>query len=378
MRRGGCFADRRAAVGAGVLAPAVLAALLAPLLAGDPIAQRDVVATRFLPPFATDPCGAFHLLGTDRFGRDVWARLIYGARVSLGVGSLAVLLSVVIGVAVGAAAGFWRGWVGVGLLGLTDFALALPRVVLLLLLASLWQPSAGLVILVLGLTGWMTDRATGACARCARCRCGRSWRAPSGWASPGPRILLRHILPNALTPVIVAAALGLGNAILLEAGLSFLGLGVQPPTPSWGNLIASGQRHADQRALGGRRAGGGAGARRGGGDTAGRRGAGSAARCRVRGRGREAGAARGRDEECVRAWRPRRAGSGGQVSALPARPCRCPLPPPAACPPTACPPARPTLVDPPLTMRSSRSSPARRRSRDRARCACCGRPGEPR
>ena len=157
------FADRRAAAGAAVLALAVLAALLAPLLAGDPIAQREIVATRFLPPFATDPFGAFHLLGTDRFGRDVWARLIYGARVSLGVGMLAVLLSVVIGVAVGAVAGFWRGWVGVGLLGLTDFALALPRVVLLLLLASLWQPSAGLVILVLGLTGWMTDRATGPC-----------------------------------------------------------------------------------------------------------------------------------------------------------------------------------------------------------------------
>jgi peptide/nickel transport system permease protein len=234
------FRDRRAAVGAGVLALAVAAALLAPLLAGDPIAQREIVATRFLPPFSTDPLGSFHLLGTDRFGRDVWARLVYGARVSLGVGTLAVLLSVVIGVAVGAAAGFWRGWVGVALLGLTDFALALPRVVLLLLLASLWQPSAGLVILVLGLTGWMTI------ARLVyaevRALAGRPFvESAVGLGVPGTRILLRHILPNALTPVIVAAALGLGNAILLEAGLSFLGLGVQPPTPSWGNLIASGR-----------------------------------------------------------------------------------------------------------------------------------------
>jgi peptide/nickel transport system permease protein len=234
------FRDRRAAVGAGVLALAVAAALLAPLLAGDPIAQREIVATRFLPPFSTDPLGSFHLLGTDRFGRDVWARLVYGARVSLGVGTLAVLLSVVIGVAVGAAAGFWRGWVGVALLGLTDFALALPRVVLLLLLASLWQPSAGLVILVLGFTGWMTI------ARLVyaevRALAGRPFvESAVGLGVPGTRILLRHILPNALTPVIVAAALGLGNAILLEAGLSFLGLGVQPPTPSWGNLIASGR-----------------------------------------------------------------------------------------------------------------------------------------
>jgi len=234
------FRDRRAVAGAGILALAVLAALLAPLLAGDPIAQRDIVATRFLPPLATDPLGAFHLLGTDRFGRDVLARLVYGARVSLGVGTLAVVLSVIVGVAVGAAAGFWRGWIGVTLLGVTDFALALPRVVLLLLLASLWQPSAGLVILVLGLTGWMTI------ARLVyaevRGLAGRPFvESAVGLGAPGLRILTRHIMPNALTPVIVAAALGLGNAILLEAGLSFLGLGVQPPTPSWGNLIASGR-----------------------------------------------------------------------------------------------------------------------------------------
>jgi len=234
------FRDRRAVAGAGILALAVLAALLAPLLAGDPIAQRDIVATRFLPPLATDPLGAFHLLGTDRFGRDVWARLVYGARVSLVVGTLAVVLSVIVGLAVGAAAGFWRGWVRVTLLGFTDFALALPRVVLLLLLASLWQPSAGLVILVLGLTGWMTI------ARLVyaevRGLAGRPFvESAVALGVPGVQILTRHIMPNALTPVIVAAALGLGNAILLEAGLSFLGLGVQPPTPSWGNLIASGR-----------------------------------------------------------------------------------------------------------------------------------------
>jgi len=232
--------DGRALAGAGMLTLAVLAAVLAPLLAGDPIAQGDIVATRFLPPLTTDPHGGFHLLGTDRFGRDVWARLVYGARISLGVGALATGISVVVGMAVGAAAGYWRGWLGAALLGLTDFALALPRVVLLLLLASLWQPSAGLVIVVLGLTGWMTI------ARLVhaevRALAGRPFvESAAGLGARDLRILLRHILPNALTPVIVAAALGLGNAILLEAGLSFLGLGVQPPTPSWGNLIASGR-----------------------------------------------------------------------------------------------------------------------------------------
>jgi peptide/nickel transport system permease protein len=139
-----------------VLATAVLVAVLAPLLAADPSVQRDIVATRFLAPFSSDLHGSFHLLGTDRFGRDVWARLAFGARVSLGVGLVAVALSVAIGVAVGAAAGFWPRRLGVVLLALTDFALALPRVVLLLLLASLWQPSATLVIVVLGVTGWMT------------------------------------------------------------------------------------------------------------------------------------------------------------------------------------------------------------------------------
>jgi peptide/nickel transport system permease protein len=232
--------DPRARFGLAVLVLAILAAVMAPLLAVDPLLQRDIVATRFLPPLSTDLHGGFHVLGTDRFGRDVWARLVFGARVSLGVGLLAVLLSVIIGMAVGAAAGFWQGRTGLVLLGLTDFALALPRVVLLLLLASLWQPSAALVIVVLGLTGWMTiARLVHGEVRALAAR--PFVESAVALGVRGPRVLIRHILPNALTPVIVAAALGVGNAIMLEAGLSFLGLGVQPPTPSWGNLIASGR-----------------------------------------------------------------------------------------------------------------------------------------
>ena len=232
--------DGRAQFGLVVILLAIVVALAAPLLAGDPVVQRDIVATRFLPPLSTDVHGAFHALGTDRFGRDVWARLAYGARISLGVGVLAVLLSVSIGVLIGAASGFWPGAVGTLLLGLTDFALALPRVVLLLLLASLWQPSAALVVAVLGVTGWMTvARLVHGEVRALSAR--PLVESAVALGVGGPRVLMRHILPNAMTPVIVTAALGVGNAIMLEAGLSFLGLGVQPPTPSWGNLIASGR-----------------------------------------------------------------------------------------------------------------------------------------
>ena len=233
--------DRRGAFGALVLLVVLLCAAAAPLVtSGDPNTERDIVATRFLPPLSTDAHGGFHLIGTDRFGRDVWTRLVYGARISMGVGVLAVLVSLVVGVIVGGVAGYWRGPLSVTLLGLTDFALALPRVVLLLLLAALWRPSTALVIVVLGLTGWMSI------ARLVHGEVRALAARPfvEGAVAVGARrlrVLARHILPNALTPVIVAAALGVGNAIMLEAGLSYLGLGVQPPTPSWGNMIASGR-----------------------------------------------------------------------------------------------------------------------------------------
>jgi len=233
--------DRRAGFGATVLMIMALAAAAAPLVSGgNPAEQHDIVATRFLPPLATDHAGAFHPLGTDRFGRDLWTRLVYGARVSLTVGGLAVLLSVAIGVLVGGVAGYRSGPVSTLLLAVTDFALAVPRVVLLLLLAALTQPSAALVIVVLGLTGWMSvARLVHGEVRSLAARPFVEGAVALGLARG--RVLIRHILPNALTPVIVSAALGLGNAIMLEAGLSFLGLGVQPPTPSWGNMIASGR-----------------------------------------------------------------------------------------------------------------------------------------
>lgn len=237
----GLWRDRRARVGAMLLAVAIATALAAPLVtAGDTSVPQDVVATRFLGPLSHDVHGAFHLLGTDRIGRDVWTRLVYGGRISLAVGFLSVTLSVIVGMLVGGLAGWWHGWPSLALTALTDFALALPRVVVLLLLAALWRPSTALVILFLGMTGWMPI------ARLVQgeVRTLSTHHFVEGATASGARplwVLWRHVLPNALTPVIVVAALGVGNAILAEAGLSFFGLGVQSPTPSWGNMIASGR-----------------------------------------------------------------------------------------------------------------------------------------
>lgn len=233
--------DRRARAGLLLLGALAGLALLAPLVAGaDPVAQGDVVATRFLTPLAHGPDGHFHLLGTDRFGRDVWARLVHGARVSLLTGFLATAIAVGIGLVVGTVAGVWRGPLGRALMAATDFALALPRVVLLLLLAALWPPSGLLVVLVLGLTGWMSI------ARLVHGEAVALMARPFVLAARSLgarrlRLAARHLVPNLWTPVTVAAALGVGNAITLEAGLSYLGLGVQPPAPSWGGMIASGR-----------------------------------------------------------------------------------------------------------------------------------------
>lgn len=233
--------DGRSAVGLAILGALALMALLAPWLAPvDPALQPDVLATRFLPPFTRGPDGLLHLLGTDHLGRDLWARLVYGARISLVVGVLAVLVAVGFGTAVGLGAAVGGRMVERGLMAFTDSALALPRIVLLLALVTLWRPSLMLVVLVLGFTGWMSV------ARLVRAETKgileRPFVAAARAAGAGPLRLVRlHVLPNVLTPIIVAAALGVGNAIMLEAGLSFLGLGIPAPAPSWGNMIAGGR-----------------------------------------------------------------------------------------------------------------------------------------
>jgi peptide/nickel transport system permease protein len=233
--------DGRSATGLTMIGLVVFLALLAPWIAPvDPAFQGDILANRFLPPLARDSDGVLHLLGTDHLGRDLWSRLVHGARISLAVGVLSVVVAIALGAAIGLAAAVRGGLVERGLMAVTDAALAMPRIVLLLALVMLWQPSLVLVVLVLGFTGWMSV------ARLVRAEAKgimeRPFVAAARAAGAGPlRLVGRHVFPNAVTPIIVAAALGVGNAIMLEAGLSFLGLGIPAPAPSWGNMIAGGR-----------------------------------------------------------------------------------------------------------------------------------------
>ena len=222
----------------GVLA---LGAIAVPMLSGDdPRTMGDVVAQRFLPPFASDARGDFHLLGTDRFGRDIFARTMLAARISLVIGILGSLLAGGLGIVIGALSAWRGGIIDRLLMAATDALLAIPRLILLLVCAALWRPGTLTVVAVLVATGWM------AVARLVRAEVLGIRARPfvEGAAALGARpsrILWRHVLPNALGSAIVAITLGVGGAILLESGLSFLGLGVQPPQPSWGNMIADGR-----------------------------------------------------------------------------------------------------------------------------------------
>ena len=233
--------DRRARAGVAIVALFVVGAIAGPLVLGrQPLELADVVARRFAAPLAHTPDGALHLLGTDRFGRDVLARLLLGARISLAVGGLAALVSTLAGIAVGALAGWAGGAIDRAVVAVTDAALAIPRVPFLLLLVALVEPGTLMTVMALGVTGWMTvARLVRAEVRAARAR--PFVEAARALGLRPRRVLVLHVLPNALTPALVAAALGVGSAIMLEAGLSFLGLGVQPPTPSWGNMIAAGR-----------------------------------------------------------------------------------------------------------------------------------------
>lgn len=229
--------NRLAMLGLALLAGLYIVTLLTPLIAPyDPYEQGDILATRLLSPSWQHP------MGTDRFGRDIFTRALYGARISLSIGFIAVGIAVTLGTTVGAVAGYFGRWVDSIFMRLVDLVISFPRLILLITVIALFEPSIFLVIAVLGLTQWpSTARLVRGDVLSLRER--EFVQAARALGIPTARIILRHIVPNTLGPVIVAATLGIGNTILLEAALSFLGLGVQPPLASWGGMVADGRNH---------------------------------------------------------------------------------------------------------------------------------------
>lgn len=229
--------NRFALCGGAIVIALFVISLLAPLLA--PYDPSAINAWQVLTPPTWQ-----HWFGTDELGRDVLSRVLYGSRVSLKVGFVAVGIAVCIGSTVGIIAGYFSGIVDTVLMRLVDIMLCFPAFFLILAIITFLEPSIWYIMMVIGATGWMgVSRLVRAetlsiremdfilAARCIGCS--------------NTRIMLRHILPNVLSPVLVSATLGVAGAILTESALSFLGIGVQPPTPSWGNILTSGKDYIE-------------------------------------------------------------------------------------------------------------------------------------
>jgi peptide/nickel transport system permease protein len=224
---------RLAMIGLAILLVLTLASVFAPLLTTYSPTAVDLSAYRLGP-------SREHWLGTDTAGRDVYTRLLYAGRVSLAVGLVAVAIYTVIGVVLGVLAGYYGGWVDSTIMRLCDVVLSFPSLIIIITLASVLGPSIYNLMLAIGLLGWPPI------ARLLRGQLLslRETEFILGARAVGcsdARLIFRHLMPNAMAPVLVAATFGIAYAILIEAGLSFLGLGVQPPTPSWGNMLTDAQ-----------------------------------------------------------------------------------------------------------------------------------------
>jgi peptide/nickel transport system permease protein len=222
---------RPATIGLVVLVVMGVLALLAPWLSPyDPRAQDIALLGQPQPPSWAHP------MGTDVLGRDMFARILFGARVSLAVGLLSAAMAAAIGTLVGAVAGYYRGLTDDLLMRFVDLMLSIPILPITILLAGILRPSVGLIVVIIGTFGWMgTARLVR--SRFLSLRESEFVEASRALGAGAARIIVLHILPNALGPVVVATTLAVGGAIMLESALSFLGLGVQPPTPTWGNLL---------------------------------------------------------------------------------------------------------------------------------------------
>lgn len=218
-----------------IIAVVLALALLAPVLAPyDPDAID--VKSILLPPSTA------HWMGTDGLGRDVFSRMLFGSRISLLVGFVAVGIATLIGVILGAISGYYRGWVDVLIMRLVDVMLSIPTFFLILAVIAFLTPSIWNIMIVIGLTSWMgVTRLVRAEFLSLRER--EFVLASATLGARDHRLIFRHLLPNSLTPVIVSSVLGVASAVLIESGLSFLGLGVQPPQASWGNILTEGKEY---------------------------------------------------------------------------------------------------------------------------------------
>ena len=225
--------NRMAVVGAVVLTLIVLASVFGPILSPYDTVTQDVV-NRFAPPSLAHP------MGTDELGRDVMTRILAGGRLSLAVGALATIMALLIGVTVGALAGYRTGWLDNVLMRLVDLALSLPDLFLLILAGALLGPSVVTMVIIIGLVRWMNvARLVRASFLSLRER--EFVEAAHAIGARPWRIVVQHLLPNSLSPIIVAGTLGVASAIIAESTLSFLGLGLQPPASSWGSMLRNAQ-----------------------------------------------------------------------------------------------------------------------------------------
>jgi peptide/nickel transport system permease protein len=222
-----------ALVGAAIILLLALGAVFAPHLTPYEFDKLDLANMSATP-------SADHLFGTDSLGRDILTRVLYGGRISLTIGVLAMSVATTIGTALGMLAGFFGGWVDNGVSALVDLMLSLPTLFILILLGTFFGTKLGVIIAIIGLVRWMatTRLVRGTVLSLKNFEFVLAARAVG--ASPW-RIMLRHMLPNTLSPIIVSATLGIAGAIITESTLSFLGLGVQPPTPTWGNMLREAQ-----------------------------------------------------------------------------------------------------------------------------------------
>ncbi|MGH9364118.1 MAG: ABC transporter permease [Thermoanaerobaculia bacterium] len=230
------FAANRLAVAAlYVIGFLYLLSILAPLLAPyNPSAIEDVLKTRYLPPSWAHP------FGTDDFGRDLFSRALYGARVSLSVGLLAMLVAISFGTTYGAVAGHFGGFLDNLLMRLVDVVIAFPTFFLMLTLVGIFEANIVALVLILGLTSW-TGTARLVRGEILSLKEREFVEGARAIGLPNRLIIFRHLIPNAMASVLVSAALMVGGLIGAEAGLSFLGIGIRPPTPSWGNMLSAGQ-----------------------------------------------------------------------------------------------------------------------------------------